>query len=114
MQAETKVAMPAGLARSASNIPGEIHLCEAAKVLGPAFAGDENPAADTLFERFRGDGGGVCTPPLNGSVLDSPGCGILCSPPAGIFLKVFFSKAGLLNVPPGAARDVFDPNVASC
>ena len=48
MQAETKVAMPAGLARSASNSPGEIHLCEAAKVLGPAFAGDENPAADTL------------------------------------------------------------------
>ena len=48
VQADTKVAMPAGLVRSASNSPGEIHLCEAATVPGPAFAGVENPAADTL------------------------------------------------------------------
>jgi hypothetical protein len=92
VQAETKVATPAGLARSASNSPGEIHLRETAKVPGPAFAGDENPAAGTLSNDLEAMVAGCARRPLMALFWTAPVVAYFALPRQGFSSKYFSRK----------------------
>jgi hypothetical protein len=92
VQVEAKVAMPAGLARSALKSPGETYLCEAATVLGPAFAGDENPAADTVSSDLKAMVAECARRPLMALFWTAPVVAYSALPRQGFSSKYFSRK----------------------